>query len=61
MRGYLDNRPNEVSTIYTKTATYSGKVIMSGERGLLFSDQIRMISFFNDKMKFKELSGRDSN
>jgi hypothetical protein len=36
MRGYLNARPNEVSTIYTKTATYSGKVIMSGERGLLF-------------------------
>jgi hypothetical protein len=36
MRGYLNSRPDAVSTIYTKTTTYRGKVIMSGERGLLF-------------------------
>jgi hypothetical protein len=36
MRGYLNDRPGAVSTIYTKTATYRGKVILSGERGLLF-------------------------
>jgi hypothetical protein len=36
MRGFLNANPNQVSTIYTNTATYSGKVIMSGERGLLF-------------------------
>jgi hypothetical protein len=35
MRGFLNTDP-KVSTIYTKTATYRGKVIMSGERGLLF-------------------------
>lgn len=36
MRGYLNSRPDAVSTIYTKTAAYRGKVIMGGERGLLF-------------------------